>query len=327
VISEIGFGAAFGFVESGSDVGGLIQGFHDGLPAFGLMARLYPFTNWVKNTSFGEKYLVAKPEDESGIGTLMRFRDKLIAERQRDIAAGKTISRTDLLQTFLDARDEEGKPLEMDYIKAEILLVLLAGADTTGTAFQGMMYYIMSTPGVYETLMSEIDDATRAGHLSEMPQYDEVVAHCPYYVACVRETMRLSPSAPNIFPRLVGKGGMILEGKFVPEGTEVTCNPWLVHRDPAICGEEPDAFKPERWLESEERTRLLNKYNMAFGYGVRICLGKDIALMELYKAPLQFFRKFRPTVEKDHQGQFVVKGGVAFWNDMWITIDRRVRVA
>lgn len=188
IISDIGFGGPFGFIKSGSDVGGLIQGFHDGLTPFGLMARLWPFTNFIKKTPLG-KYLVAKPEDNSGIGMLMRFRDKLIAQRLKDIAEGKVV-RVDLLQTFLDARDEEGKPLDMEYIKAEILLVLLAGADTTGTAFQAMMQYIMGNKEIYENLMRELDDVTRRGLLSKTPQYDEVLEHCPYYIACVKESMR-----------------------------------------------------------------------------------------------------------------------------------------
>lgn len=98
IISEIGFGAPFGFVEQGADIGGLIKGFHDGLPAFGILARLHPFTTWVKTTFLGE-YLVAKPEDASGIGTLMRFRDRLIKERVENMAAGTTDGRIDLLQT------------------------------------------------------------------------------------------------------------------------------------------------------------------------------------------------------------------------------------
>lgn len=65
---------------------------------FGIMARLYPFTNWVKSTWMG-RYLVASPEQDSGIGTLMRFRDRLIEQRQRDIEAGTTNGRMDLLQT------------------------------------------------------------------------------------------------------------------------------------------------------------------------------------------------------------------------------------
>ena len=98
IISEVGFGAPLGFVEKGEDIGGLIQGFHDGLPAFGLMCRLYPFTEWVKTTFVADK-LVAKPEDDSGIGVLMRFRDKLLDQRMKDIEAGTTSGRIDLLQT------------------------------------------------------------------------------------------------------------------------------------------------------------------------------------------------------------------------------------
>ena len=86
-----------GFVEFESDVGGLIQGFHDGLPAFGVLARLYPFTYFVKSTWFG-KFLVAKPEDRSSVGRLLQFRDKLYMQRRRDIEEGKAGDRIDLLQ-------------------------------------------------------------------------------------------------------------------------------------------------------------------------------------------------------------------------------------
>lgn len=98
IISEVGFGAPFGFIKQGKDVEGLIQGFHDGLTPFGIMARLYPLTNWIKSTFLG-KYMVASPEQNSGIGTLMRFRDRLIAQRYKDIENGTTDGRVDLLQT------------------------------------------------------------------------------------------------------------------------------------------------------------------------------------------------------------------------------------
>jgi len=106
----------------------------------------------------------------------------------------------------------------------------------------------------------------------------------------------------------------------------VTCNPWIVHRDTAIFGEDADDFRPERWLD-EEDAKVFNKYNMAFGYGARVCLGQDIARMELFKAPLQFFRTFRPraTRTKDGEllGKYVYKGGITYFEDMWIAIDRR----
>ncbi len=46
----------------------------------------------------GEKYLVAKPEDDSGIGSMMRFRDRLMSQRMKEIENGTTGGRADLLQ-------------------------------------------------------------------------------------------------------------------------------------------------------------------------------------------------------------------------------------
>lgn len=205
--------------------------------------------------------------------------------------------------------------------------MLLAGADTTGTAFQAMMVYVLSSPSVYSKLIAELDAATAAGKISAqgIPQYEEIVAHCPYYLACLREAMRLTPSAPNIFPRIAGPGGLALgEDRFAPEGTELTCNPWLVHRDQDLYGDDAGDFRPERWLEDPERAKDFLKYNMAFGYGARVCLGREIANMELYKAPLQFFRTFRPEIaNKEVPGRYIIKGGVSYYEDMWLSISKR----
>ncbi|EAW12076.1 cytochrome P450 [Aspergillus clavatus NRRL 1] len=308
IISEIGFGAPFGFVEQAKDVGGLIRGFHDGLPAFGFLARLHPFTSWVK-TTFLKKYLVATPQDDSGIGILMRFRDRLIDQRFRELEANKDIGRIDLLQTFIEARTEDGSPLEIEYLKAEVLLVLLAGADTTGTVFQALIHFLLTHPAAYRRMMKEIDSVSAQGLLSDpVPQYDEITAYLPYYVACVRETLRLNPPAPNIFPRYVSEPGLDLYGRFAPAGTEVSGNPWIMQRNPAMYGEDAEEFRPERWLDAD-KAKVYNKYLFTFGYGARMCLGREIAMMELYKGPLQFFRRFNitPMIDKP-AARFVIKG-------------------
>jgi len=65
---------------------------------------------------------------------------------------------------------------------------------------------------------------------------------------------------------------MHLHGRNAPPGTEVSCNPWLVHRDEHVYDPDVCGFRPERWLEDEEKEKEYNKLDMAFGYGARIHL-------------------------------------------------------
>ncbi|KAK9646462.1 hypothetical protein HCH54_005207 [Aspergillus fumigatus] len=218
----------------------------------------------------------------------------------------------------------EWVPVHIEYLKAEVLLVLLAGADTTGTVFQALVHFLLPNTSAYRCMMDEIDAATAKRLISEpVSRYDEIVEHLPYYVACVRETLRLNPPAPNIFPRYVSEPGMDLYGKFAPAGTEISGNSWIMHRDKKLYGEDAEKFKPEHWLDAE-KARLYNKYSFTFGYGARVCLGKDIAMLELYKGPLQCFRRFTVrTVSDEPQARFVIKEKVGFYRDLWLAIDRR----
>lgn len=285
VISEIGFGAPIGFVEAGCDQDDIIKHLHAGLREKAILNRLYPFLKLMKGTWLGRKYFEASSRGSSGLGILLKLRDRLLDRRLKDLESGKE-GRQDLLQTFLNTRTADGEPLDIEYIKSEVLLVLLAGADTTGTVMQGLIHQCITRPDIYKRLSDEIDAADAAGHLSTPPQYEEVSVHCPFYVACVREVMRLWPSSPALFPRLVSGPGIDFDGKLAPAGMEVASTPFLIHRDKEMYGPDAEEFVPERWMEPELCKKLL-KYFFGFGYGARVCLGKDIAQMEIYKSPMQ----------------------------------------
>lgn len=72
-----------------------------------------------------------------------------------------------------------------------------------------------------------------------------------------------------------------------PEGTEIGANPYGIHRDKGVFGEDSDLFRPERWLEDPEKEKEMDRYILTWGYGIRICLGKNIALLETYKLMVQ----------------------------------------
>ena len=197
----------------------------------------------------------------------------------------------------MDAKGEDGNPLDPEYVKAEIVLILIAGTDTSGTAVQSVVQSIMTSQHAYAMVLREVDAATLSGAFSsEIPTYDEVLRHCPYYVACVKEALRLYPSAPATLARVAPPEGLVIEGMQIPGGTEVAANPWIIGRDEAVYGADANDFRPERWLESKEQAAAFEKAGFVFGHGTRSCLGKDIAMMELYKGPLQVSRCSRPGV-------------------------------
>jgi hypothetical protein len=100
VISEMAFGAPFGFVEKGIDIGGLLDTLHSAMPYVGFMSRMHPLFVWLQ--SLGLFRLLAKLEGEnSALAPLVRFRDRLLEQRFRDMEAGTTEGRADLLQAYV----------------------------------------------------------------------------------------------------------------------------------------------------------------------------------------------------------------------------------
>ena len=121
-MGEVGFGTPFGFIENASDVNGMLKAFREGMPMFGLLGRLYPFTIWIKKTWVGKRYLVAKPEDSTGWGFFMRLRDNLIDQRKMKVKANTLGNRVDVLQssvfglmaffsTVTDKRTDSSRPV------------------------------------------------------------------------------------------------------------------------------------------------------------------------------------------------------------------------
>lgn len=193
----------------------------------------------------------------------------------------------DFLDNILAAKNEDGTPITIDEVKTEGFVLMVAASDTTAAFFCGFVRFVLQTPGVYDKLMAEIDDFDQRGLLASPVPTFEQIKNMPYFGACHRETLRYQPSTPIIIPRYVSPGGMDLYGNFAPGGTEIGANPYVIHRDKGVFGEDADIFRPERWLEDVEREKEMDRYILTWGYGTRICLGKNIALLETYKLMVQ----------------------------------------
>lgn len=101
--------------------------------------------------------------------------------------------------------------------------------------------------------------------------------------------------------RIVPKNGVALpNGSFVPGGTHVGMNPYILGRNKSIFGEDADDFRPDRWLQREdeddqafkERMRLWDTAHLTFGGGSRICLGRHLSGVEMYKTVATLIARF-----------------------------------
>lgn len=93
-------------------------------------------------------------------------------------------------------------------------------------------------------------------------------------------------------PRTVPPSGINLCGHFIPGGYVVGINAAVMHFDKKVFGQDAESFNPDRWMDSARAT-YMDRYMLAFGGGTRTCLGKNIALIELYKLTPQLVWNFR----------------------------------
>lgn len=168
----------------------------------------------------------------------------------------------------------------------------MAGADNNTAGSCTVLHHLLTHPAALTRVLTELSSARAAGLISSssssVPQQSSILAHLPYYVACVKESLRLNPSLPSALPRCSpgeGEKPLVLHGMTIPPNTEVASNPWITQRDPEVYGADAEEWKPERWLEAEN-AKVLEKYSFTFGYGTRPCLGKAMGLMSVYKIPL-----------------------------------------
>lgn len=162
----------------------------------------------------------------------------------------------------------------------------MAGSDTSATTLRATTLFIITQPKVYAALQYEIDKAEQDGLLSKPIIQDVEARNLPYLQACIKEGLRMWPPVMGLMQKKVPLGGEMVNGNFIPGGTNIGYCAWGVHRNKEVFGEDADIFRPERWLGVDEE-RLIEMHRVAdlvFGSGRYGCLGKPVALFELGKA-------------------------------------------
>ncbi|KAH7305928.1 benzoate 4-monooxygenase cytochrome P450 [Stachybotrys elegans] len=276
VIGEITFSKRLGFLERGVDVDALMGSIWLWFNYTSVVGQM-PWLDYVlaKNPAFGVILsMVPNP--------LTNFAQARREERLADRAAGKPVSDRDFLARFLEAFERDPS-LPSWTIKAWTISNVLAGSDTTAIFLRTMFKNLVEKPETMARLRKELEDARENGELSRIVSWKEA-KKLPFLEACVHESGRIHPPFGLHLERIAPEGGIEIEGKFIPEGTVVGMNAWVVHRNKDVFGEDADTWRPERWMEADaDKRKLMESCLLTFGAGHRTCLGKHISLLEIYK--------------------------------------------
>ncbi|KAF2876442.1 cytochrome P450 [Massariosphaeria phaeospora] len=310
IMSMISFTEPFGCVDNQCDEKDILSNWRKGLDFFGFVGRFRFFREKVIKLPVVGLWFLPSISNDSGMGWLMCEADRQVSTREKQNAEKTFDGKPDFMQHCLDARYSDGSPLSPSQKRAHVTLLIQAGADTTGTALGSILRFLVTNPPALARARAEIAAADKANHLSTPIQYEETRQHLPFFVACLKEGLRLNPPATNLFARVTPEGGKVIDGHFIPGGTEITSHAYAVQRDTGLYGDDAEVFNPERWMESEKRNFEFEAAQFTFGVGPRVCLGKDVAIMELYKLLPEIVRRF--DVELFKPGKYVVAGGVAY---------------
>ena len=171
---------------------------------------------------------------------------------KRKKIGSKELERKDLLSQLFAAHEKAPDVFREGDVFAVAHGAIFAGSDSTASTMQSFCHSVLRDPRIYANIKKEIDQATAAGKLSEMPQWNEVQA-LPYFQACLKEAMRVRPAVGLNITRLVPAEGTEIDGTWYPGGTRVALNGWVLHRNEQIFGRDPKVYRPERWLEGDAK--------------------------------------------------------------------------
>lgn len=309
VIGEITWSKRLGFVQHNKDVSDIISTV-DSFINYGTVVGQNPWWDYLFVKNPVKLFLESK---DLWPATPNAAIIKFAIARQKEVAASPSKDTESMLpekhgvnflQRFLQSQEKNKDFLTDDRITAMCASLIIAGSDSTAISLSGVFYYILQNPRVYKKLLEEIDSADAAGLLDSNDDTTGAGDVVPfpaanklkYLDAVVNESFRMHPAVGLLLERVVPPQGATIRGEYIPGGTVVGCNAWVLHQNKQVFGEDADVFRPERWLESEgadpARLAKMKSSMFHFGAGARTCIGRNISLMETYKLVPSFLRKF-----------------------------------
>jgi cytochrome P450 len=272
-IAGLAFGAEVNTLESDEDV--IQKHLNRIFPA--VFKRIFaPLPTWRWFPSASDRQLVKSVAEVNAAvdGFIARARERMAAEPERRAHPGN------LLEAMLVAADEPGSGMDDAQVAGNVLVMLLAGEDTTANSLAWMIHLLWRNPEALALATAEVRSICGDGRAPTLEQ----IGQLDYVEACAHETMRLKPVAPQ--NGMQALRDTTLGDVHIEKGMVVLA---VMRRDSVSEKFVPQAaaFDPTRWLGEGGPGHLASaakRISMPFGAGPRICPGRYLALLEMKMA-------------------------------------------
>ncbi|KAH8817371.1 cytochrome P450 family protein [Xylogone sp. PMI_703] len=280
-ITEITFSKSFGYLDKGDEDG--ILSLSKTVFSSAAWVGCVPWVYWIHH--------VVSPITGNWLGVTMRsVRFRALASEKAKEHQSNDEKHKDVLG-YLESVHQKKPDEYSEYdMVSTVTSNIFAGSDTTAISLRAMIYYLLSNPQYHDRFLYELRERREAGQISNPIRFEEAEAW-PFLQAVMYEAIRLHPPFAVHLPRVVPEGGLTANGVYLPQGTVVGSNAWVIHRSKDAFGDDVDAFRPERWLDPEKKG-VMQRYFFGFGGGARTCLGRNIVWLEMSKFLPTFFMHY-----------------------------------
>lgn len=219
-------------------------------------------------------------------GKAMRSRRLLLAELERIIHAKKQepISDNNALSLLLQAKDEDGNSLSIEEVKDQILLLLFAGHETLTSSIATFCLKLAQHPEIAAKARQEVRQFS-----DDQPLTIEQLKQMTYLEQVLKEVLRIIPPVGGVFRKVINP--CEIQGYQIPKDWNLLCQIRDTHQDNTLYSEpqnfDPDRFAPERAEGSHKPFTYI-----PFGGGIRECLGKEFARLEMKVFAYKILRNY-----------------------------------
>ncbi|KAL9661289.1 hypothetical protein QQ045_026113 [Rhodiola kirilowii] len=201
---------------------------------------------------------------------------ELVKEKRSELKQkGPSCRSQDLITCLLSIQDENGKEtLTESEIVHNVILVMVAGHDTSSVVITFILRTLSTDMAVYEAVLQEQEAIAKAKGSDEALRWEDL-AKMKYTWRVAMEVLRMYPPVFGGFRKAVKD--IQYDGYIIPKNWQIFWETSKTHMDASIFP-KPDKFSPERF---ENQASIPPYCYIPFGGGPRICPGNEFARIEI----------------------------------------------